>query len=201
MDENLAALIGFLISDGSVYYDKSKRTYCIQFTNKNKQMMKNSNSWFPVVSVLRIFISTNVKTLHRCVFSLRKMRDVYLHTLLHSEHFSLKQLHELFKTLEIKSWISSKGVRIDRISEVKKFASLVRFLPESTVVQSTSPNFGKTKNELRTLVYLTLKSSQPNCPPDAVLFRVSNNKPTNWCYTFAYPQPEGCSITAPNYSM
>ena len=40
MDKNLAALIGFLFSDGSVYYDKSKRTYCIQFTNKNKQMLE-----------------------------------------------------------------------------------------------------------------------------------------------------------------
>jgi len=32
--KDLAALIGFLLSDGSIYFDKSKRTYCIQFTNK-----------------------------------------------------------------------------------------------------------------------------------------------------------------------
>lgn len=34
MDENLATLIGLLLSDGSVYFDKSKRIFCIQFTNK-----------------------------------------------------------------------------------------------------------------------------------------------------------------------
>lgn len=27
-------LIGFLLSDGSIYFDKSKQTYCIQLTNK-----------------------------------------------------------------------------------------------------------------------------------------------------------------------
>lgn len=35
MNDKLAKLLGFLLSDGSVYYDKSKRTYCIQFTNKS----------------------------------------------------------------------------------------------------------------------------------------------------------------------
>ncbi|MBI3588582.1 hypothetical protein HY095_05280 [Candidatus Micrarchaeota archaeon] len=34
MNENQAMLVAFLLSDGSVYFDKSKRTYCIQFTNK-----------------------------------------------------------------------------------------------------------------------------------------------------------------------
>jgi len=34
MDEKLAIFFGLLLSDGSIYYDKSKRTYCIQFTNK-----------------------------------------------------------------------------------------------------------------------------------------------------------------------
>ncbi len=38
MNEDLAHLIGFLLSDGSVYYDKSKRTYCIQFTNKSDNL-------------------------------------------------------------------------------------------------------------------------------------------------------------------
>ena len=38
MDEKLSSLIGLLLSDGSVYYDKSKRTYCIQFTNKFELM-------------------------------------------------------------------------------------------------------------------------------------------------------------------
>ena len=38
MNENLSSLIGLLLSDGSVYYDKSKRTYCIQFTNKIESM-------------------------------------------------------------------------------------------------------------------------------------------------------------------
>jgi DNA-binding transcriptional regulator WhiA len=38
MDENLALLFGFLLSDGSVYYDKTKRTYCVQFTNKSTRL-------------------------------------------------------------------------------------------------------------------------------------------------------------------
>lgn len=40
MDEKLANLLGLLLSDGSVYYDKSKRTYCIQFTNKSPTLLK-----------------------------------------------------------------------------------------------------------------------------------------------------------------
>ena len=40
MDEKLSSLIGLLLSDGSVYYDKSKRVYCIQFTNKF-ELMRN----------------------------------------------------------------------------------------------------------------------------------------------------------------
>ena len=59
-----------------------------------------------------------------------------------------QQLFELLETLDIFSLITSKGIRINRISEIRKFASKIRFLPESTVVQSTSANFGKTKNEL-----------------------------------------------------
>lgn len=38
MNENLAKLLGLLLSDGSIYYDKSKRTYCIQFTNKSPKL-------------------------------------------------------------------------------------------------------------------------------------------------------------------
>ena len=38
MNGNFAHLIGFLLSDGSVYYDKSKRTYCVQFTNKSENL-------------------------------------------------------------------------------------------------------------------------------------------------------------------
>lgn len=38
MNENIANLLGLLLSDGSVYYDKSKRTYCIQFTNKSQSL-------------------------------------------------------------------------------------------------------------------------------------------------------------------
>ena len=34
MNEKLATFFGLLLSDGSIYYDKSKRTYCIQFTSK-----------------------------------------------------------------------------------------------------------------------------------------------------------------------
>lgn len=34
----MAHLLGFLLSDGSVYYDKSKKTYCIQFTNKSETL-------------------------------------------------------------------------------------------------------------------------------------------------------------------
>ena len=39
MNEKLALLIGLLLSDGSVYYDKSKRSYCIQLTNKNLELL------------------------------------------------------------------------------------------------------------------------------------------------------------------
>ena len=38
MNEDLANLLGLLLSDGSVYYDKSKKTYCIQFTNKSSRL-------------------------------------------------------------------------------------------------------------------------------------------------------------------
>ena len=40
MNEKLAALIGMLLSDGSVYFDKSKRTYCIQLTSKPASMRR-----------------------------------------------------------------------------------------------------------------------------------------------------------------
>lgn len=39
MDEKLSLLLGLLISDGSVYFDRSKRTYCVQFTNKNEILL------------------------------------------------------------------------------------------------------------------------------------------------------------------
>lgn len=39
MDEKLALLIGLILSDGSIYYDKSKKSYCIQFTNKNTELL------------------------------------------------------------------------------------------------------------------------------------------------------------------
>lgn len=38
MNKELCSLIGLLLSDGSIYYDKSKCTYCIQFTNKLESM-------------------------------------------------------------------------------------------------------------------------------------------------------------------
>jgi DNA-binding transcriptional regulator WhiA len=38
MNEKYAHLLGLLLSDGSVYYDKSKKTYCIQFTNKSERL-------------------------------------------------------------------------------------------------------------------------------------------------------------------
>lgn len=38
MNKKLSIFIGLLLSDGSIYYDKSKRTYCIQFTNKIASM-------------------------------------------------------------------------------------------------------------------------------------------------------------------
>lgn len=203
MNENLAALIGFLISDGSVYYDKSKRTYCIQFTNKNKQMIekfrflvfqcfgpknfhinkcKNAesirffskkiaeylfeytpsfrtlrfeNGEYPKTHIpLEIFINQNLAiaflqtyvSADGCIYSNKSHKAVID---IACAHPNLKQqLHKLLKTLDIRSLVISKGVRISKISEVKKFASLIRFLPESTVVQSTSPNIGKTKNEL-----------------------------------------------------
>jgi hypothetical protein len=34
VDEKLATLIGLLLSDGSVFFDRSKKVFCIQFTNK-----------------------------------------------------------------------------------------------------------------------------------------------------------------------
>jgi len=38
MNKKLSSLIGLLLSDGSVYYDKSKRTHCIQLTSKFESM-------------------------------------------------------------------------------------------------------------------------------------------------------------------
>jgi|GEM_PF-2904929 len=46
MDEGLAEIIGMLLSDGSVYFDKSKRTYCIQFTNSVPAMLERFISSF-----------------------------------------------------------------------------------------------------------------------------------------------------------
>ena len=40
MNENEATLVAFLLSDGSVYFDKSKATYCIQFTNTVDAMLE-----------------------------------------------------------------------------------------------------------------------------------------------------------------
>ena len=203
MDENIAALIGFLISDGSVYYDKSKRTYCIQFTNKNKQMLekfkflvsycfgirnfhinkcKNALSvrFFSKKVANQLFLhSPSFRTLRFAdgkypnaqipseIFTNPKLAISFLQTYASSDgciysdkshkavieiacvHPKLKQqLSELLKTLHIESLITSKGIRINRKAEIKKFASKIRFLPESTVVQSSSANFGKTKNDL-----------------------------------------------------
>ncbi len=203
MDEKLSAIIGFLISDGSVYYDKSKRTYCIQFTNKNKQMLekfkflaiqcfgekhfhlnkcKNAFSvrffskkianilfrYSPSFRTLRFENGEYPKTrIPQEVFADRNLATAFLQAYASSDgciysdkshkavleiacvHPELKQqLSELLKTLEIESLITQKGIRINKRSEIEKFASRIRFLPESTVVQSSSPNFGKTKNEL-----------------------------------------------------
>jgi len=46
MNEGLAEIIGMLLSDGSVYFDKSKRTYCIQFTNSVPRMLARFISLF-----------------------------------------------------------------------------------------------------------------------------------------------------------
>lgn len=40
MNRKLALLIGLLISDGSIYYDKSKTVYCIQFTNNDPVLLR-----------------------------------------------------------------------------------------------------------------------------------------------------------------
>ena|SRR3989338_4522450 len=203
MDENLAALIGFLISDGSVYYDKSKRTYCIQFTNKNEQMLekfkflvnlcfgiqnfsknkcKNANSvrffskkiaehlftYSPSFRTLRFNNGEYPKTcIPQEIFANRNVAIVFLQTYASSDgciysdkdhkavieiacvHPNIKhQLSELLQTLDIQSLVTPKGIRINRMSEIKKFASQIRFLPESTVVQSSSANVGRTKNEI-----------------------------------------------------
>lgn len=38
MNDKLATLLGLLLSDGSVFFDRSKKVYCIQFTNKVKEL-------------------------------------------------------------------------------------------------------------------------------------------------------------------
>lgn len=38
MNKKLSSFIGLLLSDGSVFYDKSKKTCCVQFTNKLSSM-------------------------------------------------------------------------------------------------------------------------------------------------------------------
>ncbi len=47
MNKKLSSFIGLLLSDGSVYYDKSKQTFCIQFTNKLSSM----RNYFKLLSV------------------------------------------------------------------------------------------------------------------------------------------------------
>ena len=38
MNTNLSTLTGLLLSDGSIFFDRSKKTFCIQFTNKVKNL-------------------------------------------------------------------------------------------------------------------------------------------------------------------
>ncbi len=203
MNEQLAMLIGFLLSDGSVYFDKSKRTYCIQFTNKNNEMLekfkflashcfgaqnfhinicKNARSVrffskiiaeqlfsyspsfrtlrfldgaYPKVNIpLEIFANKNLAaaflqayaSCDGCIYSNKSHKAVVEIACVHPE---LRQrLFELLKTLDIESLVTPKGIKICRKSEVEKFASKIRFLRESTVVQSSSANVGKAKNEI-----------------------------------------------------
>ena len=41
MNKDVAMLIGLLLSDGSVYYDKSKKTYCIQLLFLCKSLLRD----------------------------------------------------------------------------------------------------------------------------------------------------------------
>ena len=59
--EELSELIGFLLSDGSVYYDKSKRTHCIQYTNKIKDLRERFKKTFEKCFGRKIFHENKCK--------------------------------------------------------------------------------------------------------------------------------------------
>lgn len=60
MNKDKASLIGVLLSDGSIYFDKSKRTYCVQFTNKLNKL----NDYF--ISLIKRCYGDRSHTVNLC---------------------------------------------------------------------------------------------------------------------------------------
>lgn len=78
MNSDLALLIGLLLSDGSVYYDKSKRTWCIQFTNKDAKLLSVFKNLMGCCFGIRKF-STNkcANAIFLRVFSVRVAKTLH----------------------------------------------------------------------------------------------------------------------------
>ena len=196
MNIELATIIAMLLSDGSVYYDKSKRTYCLQFTNKNRALREvfkrtitkcfnkrnfRDNRCKNAISV-RFFskkiaeelfeytgsFKTAQAKIPESIFCSREYATVFLRTYASADGCVYrdkshpngvveisckplsfrKQLRRLLTTVGIHSRIISKGIRIDRKGEVSNFAKTVGFLPESTVTETRSSRYGRSKNEI-----------------------------------------------------
>jgi intein/homing endonuclease len=196
MNREIAILLALLLSDGSVYYDRSKRTFCIQFTNKNKALRDRfkksvakcfgkinfrdnnctnaiSTRFFSKKIAEALLEYTNSFQTHNakipkeiftskenaaaflrayssgdgCIYKDKSHRNGVVEIACKPLSFR-KQLKDLFAVLGIHARIISKGIRIDRKGEVLKFSKIVRFLPESTVTETRSSNYGRSKNEI-----------------------------------------------------
>lgn len=203
MSKKLSSLIGLLLSDGSVYYDKSKRTYCIQFTSKFISMrnyfkslsidlfgvenfhenrcknvvslrffsskiakflfnfsptfrtLKFNDGSYPPCKVpeeikssrefsaefLRAFVSCDGSFYSNLKYSIRRLEISCYHPKL------ILDLVGCLNTLEIKCRVSDNRLLITDKTNLEKFFSLVGFLPESLVSDTTSPSFGLSKNQ------------------------------------------------------
>ena len=76
MNKKLCSLIALLLSDGSVYYDKSKRTYCVQFTSNTKSMREYFKSLITDLFDITNFSENKCKNAVSIRFFSKKIAEV-----------------------------------------------------------------------------------------------------------------------------
>jgi hypothetical protein len=89
MKKELCSLIGLLLSDGSVYYDKSKGTYCIQFTNKFESMRNYFKSLVTKLFGTVRFSENRCKNAFLSDFSRKKLLNFYFNSLQLTELYDI----------------------------------------------------------------------------------------------------------------